>query len=45
MVYNPFGKPVGEPLNLSDLEALITQQVAEGFYIEYKQQFVSTKKI
>ena len=45
MIFNPFQKPIGEPLELSDLEELITRQVAEGLYVEYKSVFPANEKI
>lgn len=45
MPYNPFDKPLGEALQAEDLQMLITRQVAEGYYIEYKREMSSTTKI
>lgn len=36
MTYNPFNKPINQPLNEADLMELVNKQVAEGYYIEYK---------
>jgi Putative DNA-binding domain len=38
MPYNPFEKPIGEALQPEDLQILITRQVAEGYYVEYKRE-------
>ncbi len=43
--YNPFKKPIGQQLDINDLNELITNSVAEGFYVEYKSDFVDSKKI
>ncbi len=40
-VFNPFTKEPYEPLSAADLQALITRQVAEGLYVEYKREFPS----
>src|SRR5688572_1360774 len=48
MAYNPFKKPLVEAirsLNVDDLNELISNQVAEGYHIEYKSTFVDPKKI
>lgn len=46
MAYNPFNKPLGEVLTAIDLQDLITNQVREGLYIEYKGDiFPSNDKI
>jgi len=44
MTYNPFNKPIHE-LTAADLDKLITDEVAEGYWIEYKSEFQSSKKI
>lgn len=43
--YNPFEKTIGEQLTIDDLQGLINKGVAEGFYIEYKSEFVPPQKI
>lgn len=43
--YNPFSKPLNSVLEIDDLEELINNSVSEGYYIEYKSEFVSNKKI
>lgn len=43
-MFNPFNKRLDE-LELDDLKKLIENQVKEGFYIEYKSDFPSGKKI
>lgn len=45
MPYNPFETPLGETLQPEDLKILVTQQVAEGYYIEYKRELPTAKKI
>ncbi|MBW4660973.1 MAG: ATP-binding protein [Drouetiella hepatica Uher 2000/2452] len=45
MSYNPFDKAVGEPLQPEDLQTLITRQVAEGYYVEYKGEMPNSTKI
>jgi hypothetical protein len=42
--YNPFGKSI-DKLDKDDLGKLITQKIVEGFYIEYKREFVKPEKI
>jgi hypothetical protein len=44
MSYNPFDKPIQE-LAASDLDKLINDEVAEGYWVEYKSEFQSNKKI
>jgi len=44
MPYNPFSKPIGARLEASDLDALIGV-VAEGYYVEYKEDFPKPTKI
>lgn len=44
MRYNPFNKQISQ-LTEEDLHLLINQKVAEGQYIEYKEQFPRTAKI
>jgi hypothetical protein len=36
MAYNPFSKPINDPLDETDLQELIHQKVGEGYYVEYK---------
>ena len=36
MPYNPFDKPIGAPLTGEDLQSLISKEVREGYYVEYK---------
>jgi hypothetical protein len=38
MPYNPFERAIGEALQPEDLQILITRQVAEGYYVEYKRE-------
>jgi hypothetical protein len=38
MPYNPFERPIGEAIQPEDLQILITRQVAEGYYVEYKTE-------
>jgi Putative DNA-binding domain len=45
MTYNPFGKLFGEVLQVEDLQLLVTEQVAEGYYIEYKREMPKPVKI
>ena len=45
MTYNPFEKTIGETLDKEDLNILITEQVAEGYYVEYKREMPKTTKI
>ena len=42
--YNPFKKKISK-LRQADLNILIENQVAEGWYVEYKKDFPSTNKI
>lgn len=42
--YNPFDKEISQ-LDKSDLNKLIEKEVAEGWYIEYKENFPSSNKI
>lgn len=37
--HNPFSKPVRTPLTKEDLQSLVDQRVAEGWYFEYKGAF------
>ena len=45
MPLNPFDKRIGEKLESNDLQVLISNNVAEGYFIEYKSKFPSNKKI
>ena len=45
MTYNPFDKSPFDILTVEDLEKLIENSVAEGYYVEYKRQFVKNEKI
>jgi hypothetical protein len=45
VAYNPFKKPIGEQLDLSDLQVLIELGEPESFYIEYKSDFPKPNKI
>jgi Putative DNA-binding domain len=45
MAYTPFEKSLDESLSEEDLQVLITNAVAEGYYIEYKRQMLEPKKI
>lgn len=45
MTYNPFDKLPFDTLNVDDLNQLIENNVAEGYYVEYKSQFVKNEKI
>lgn len=46
MPYNPFKKVVGEKLNKEDLQQLISNEVAEGYFVEYKgDTFPKNEKI
>ena len=45
MTYNPFDKSPFDILTVEDLEKLIENSVAEGYYVEYKSQFVKNEKI
>ncbi len=45
MVYNPFKKPIREPLTPEDLEDLVTNTVSEGYNVEYKGTLPASKKI
>lgn len=42
--YNPFNKEIS-CLRKSDLNKLIVEEVAEGWYVEYKEEFPASKKI
>lgn len=44
MTYNPFDKPIHE-IVASDLSALVDKEVAEGYWVEYKREFPTNKKI
>jgi Putative DNA-binding domain len=45
MLYNPFDKPIGAQLTADDLEVLVTKEVKEGYYVEYKSAKPDNKKI
>lgn len=45
MSFNPFNKPLGDNLVLEDLQKLIVNKVAEGYFIEYKSDFRPPEKI
>jgi hypothetical protein len=45
LAYNPFTKRIGELLNPNDLQELISRNVAEGYYVEYKETFPLNDKI
>ncbi|MEO1341679.1 MAG: ATP-binding protein, partial [Cyanobacteria bacterium J06635_13] len=45
MTYNPFDKLPTEKLTIEDLNQLLTKSVAEGYYVEYKSEFVKNEKI
>lgn len=44
MAYTPFIKPFDQ-LTVDDLMSLINNEIAEGYWIEYKSEFQSSKKI
>ncbi len=43
--FNPFDKDLGEVLDENDLQRLVTKEVSEGFFIEYKSDFPDKAKI
>ena len=45
MPYNPFPRPFFENLTPEDLQLLVTNEVAEGYFVEYKQTFPKNLKI
>jgi hypothetical protein len=45
VAYNPFKKGTNDTLNKNDLNDLILNGVAEGFFVEYKSAFPDQKKI
>lgn len=45
MTYNPFNKEIGERLSSSDLQDLVSKEVAEGYFIECKRQLPKPIKI
>jgi len=45
MPYNPFDKPIGEALTATDLQLLISRSVSEGYFVEYKGQWLANDKI
>lgn len=44
-MFTPFRNGKTQGFNIDEVSALIEDQVAEGFFVEYKQQLVSPKKI
>jgi hypothetical protein len=44
MAFNPFDKPVGSRLEQTDLQLLVSREVAEGYYVEYKSAPNSNEK-
>ncbi|MGI8483077.1 MAG: AlbA family DNA-binding domain-containing protein [Thermomicrobiales bacterium] len=44
MAFNPFKTPLGDQLNVGDLQQLVGR-VAEGYTVEYKEAFPDRKKI
>lgn len=44
MPYSPFDKEVHEKLTSDDLSSLVEREVAEGYYIEYKEDFPDKKQ-
>lgn len=45
MTYNPFDRLPGDTLTAEELQKLVENNVAEGYYVEYKSQFVRNEKI
>jgi hypothetical protein len=45
MVFHPFAKNIGQQLVETDIETLITSGVAEGYVVEYEEDFPSNTKI
>jgi hypothetical protein len=45
MPFNPFKKSIREPLTPEDLQALIADSVAEGYFVEYKGTLPASNKI
>lgn len=45
MPFNPFKKSIREPLTPEDLQALIADSVAEGYFVEYKGILPASTKI
>lgn len=45
MPFNPFAAPLGAALTPTDLLRLTENKVAEGFYVEYKQQLPAHHKV
>lgn len=45
MTYNPFDQSPIDKLTADDLQKLIENYIAEGYYVEYKSQFVRNEKI
>jgi len=44
MPYSPFDKEVHEKLISDDLSGLVEREVAEGYYVEYKEDFPAKKQ-
>jgi hypothetical protein len=45
VAYTPFDGPINAQLTPADLQLLVTRQVAEGWFIEYKREFPDNQKI
>ena len=45
VTYTPFSKDPTERLEEADLTTLVTQSVAEGYYVEYKRELPAAPKI
>jgi predicted HTH transcriptional regulator len=45
MAYSPFKKSIRETLTPDDLQVLVTDSVAEGYFVEYKGTLLDSKKI
>src|SRR6266576_2604557 len=45
MAYSPFKKSIRETLTPEDLQLLVTDSVAEGYFVEYKGTLLDSKKI
>lgn len=43
MVYNPFEKTIDELIQATDLDVLVRDKIAEGYYIEYKREIVKDR--
>lgn len=44
MSYNPFDKPIGHALAESDLQAILTRQLSEGFFLEFKRELPAQRE-